>query len=174
MKSIYLLVFTFILGPGCINKSENINLIYSDSLISDYGLGLEMNYYFDGDLEFKLIAQEIQELKYPVEKNVFPNGVKVLVFNKNFDTIAKINSDFAVQKKEEKLVELSNNVFLINEKNEQLSTEKLFWNSEEKKIYTDSFVTITTDNEIIMGYGFSANQSFSNYSLLNITGTIYL
>ena len=63
---------------------------------------------------------------------------------------------------------------LINLKNEQLSTEKLFWNRENKTIYTDDFVTINTDKQIIMGYGFVTDQSFSTYSLSNITGTIYL
>ena len=60
-----------------------------------------------------------------------------------------------------------------NSINEQLYTEKLFWDGYEQKIYTDDFVTIKTENEIIMGYGFVTDESFSSYSLSNITGTIY-
>ena len=61
-----------------------------------------------------------------------------------------------------------------NIQNEQLNTESLFWDKNTKTIYTDDFVTINTKNEIIMGYGFVTDQSFSTYSLSNITGTIYL
>tara|TARA_B100000902_G_scaffold399614_1_gene471364 strand:- start:3428 stop:3952 length:525 start_codon:yes stop_codon:yes gene_type:complete len=174
MRILFYLILAFLVIPSCTQKKEDIELLYSDSLLSDYGLDVEMNFYFGGDLEFQLITQEIQRIQYPVVKNIFPKGIQVFVFDQSFDTIAKINSDFAVDKKEEKLVELSKNVILLNAKNEQLITEKLLWDRQEKRIYTDDFVTITTDNEIIMGYGFSTNQTFSTYSLSNITGTIYL
>ena len=78
------------------------------------------------------------------------------------------------KKKNEQLVEAFNNVILLNSKNEQLNTEKLFWDGNAKTIYTDGFVTIKTENEIIMGYGFVTDESFSSYSLSDITGTIYL
>ena len=60
-----------------------------------------------------------------------------------------------------------------NFKDEQLNTEKLFWNQETKKIYTDGFVTINTENQTVMGFGFSSDENFKNYKLSNITGTIY-
>ena len=99
---------------------------------------------------------------------------KVFVYNKKLDTVATIFSDFALQDNHAKVVEVKKNVVLKNSKNEQLNTEKLFWDREKKQIYTDDFVTINTDNEIIMGYGFLTDQSFSTYTLSNITGTIYL
>ena len=138
MRSFFYLILAFLVIQGCINKNQDIETTSSDPLLSDYGLDLEMNYYFGGDLEFQLLAQEIQQIKYPVVKNVFPKGIQVFVFDTNFDTIAKINSDFAVHKKEEKLVELSKNVLLLNAQNEQLITEKLLWDRQEKTIYNNA------------------------------------
>ena len=159
---------------GCVNKIQETDFIDTESIIADYGLDIEINYYLKGHLEFKLTAPQIEQFSDSVEKNVFSKGIKVFVYNNDFDTVATISSDFAIQNKNENLVEVKKNVILTNSKNEQLSTEKLFWDRETKTIYTDDFVTINTENEIIMGYGFVTDQSFSTYSLSNITGTIYL
>ena len=148
--------------------------MYSDLSIDDYGLDLEIDYYLKGKLEFKLIAPEMKKVLEPIEKNIFPKGMRVFIYNQKLDTIATISSDFAIQNKNKNLVEVKKNVVLKNNQNEQLNTEKLFWNKDKKQIYTDDFVTINTENEIIMGYGFLTDQTFSTYSLSNITGTIYL
>ena len=126
------------------------------------------------DLEFQLLAPEIKTIHSPNEENIFPKGIKVFVYNEDLDTIATISSDFAIQNKDEQIVEVRKNVILNNLNQEQLITEKLFWDRENKKIYTDDFVTLRTKNQIIMGFGFSTDQQFSTYSLSNITGTIYL
>ena len=65
---------------------------------------------------------------------------------------------------------------MSNNNNEQLSTERLFWNNATKKIYTElqDVVTLNTEKQIITGFGFTSDQYFSTYSLSNITGTIYL
>ncbi len=172
LKFVVLLVFFTL--TSCVNKIQDINLLYSDSSIYDYGLDLEIDYYLKGKLEFKLIAPEMQKVLDPIEKNIFPKGIQVFIYNQKLDTIATISSGFAVQNNNKKLVEVKKNVVLKNSQNEQLNTEKLFWDKDKKQIYTDEFVTINTENEIIMGYGFLTDQTFSTYSLSNITGTIYL
>ena len=167
-------LFFLLICLGCVNNIKDIDLLYGKSKIDDYGLGVEINYYLEGVLEFKLIAPEMEKISDPIEKNIFSKGLQVFVYNKKLDTVATIFSDFALQDNHAKVVEVKKNVVLKNSKNEQLNTEKLFWDRDKKQIYTDDFVTINTDNEIIMGYGFLTDQSFSTYTLSNITGTIYL
>jgi len=158
---------------GCSNNIQDIKLLYKESVDYDFGLDIETNYYLKGQLEFKLLAEEMKKFREAGE-NIFPKGIKVIVYNQNSDTTAIMSSEFAIQKKNEQLVEAFNNVILRNSKNEQLNTEKLFWDGNSKTIYTDDFVTIKTENKIIMGYGFVTDESFSSYSLSDITGTIYL
>ena len=162
----YLLTFF-----SCVNKLEDINFNSSSDNLGDFAKNIELSYYLKGNLEFKLIAPEMNQL---TEINTFPNGIDVYVYNQNFDTIATISADYAIQNKITHIVEVSRNVILINSDMEQLNTEQLFWNSETKKIYTDDFVTINTENQIIMGFGLEADQYFSTFTLSNITGTIYL
>ena len=138
------------------------------------GMGITMSYYSHSNIEFQLVASKVKHFHVPHEETVFSDGVKVLVYDKKLDTIAKILADSVIQKKNQDMVEIRKNVILRNIKNEQLHTENLFWDIKEGRVYTEDFVTINTQKEIIMGYGFVTNQKFSNYSIYNITGTIYL
>tara|TARA_B100001250_G_C19660050_1_gene726632 strand:+ start:298 stop:816 length:519 start_codon:yes stop_codon:yes gene_type:complete len=170
----YCFFLCLILLFGCVNNIKDIDEAYLESIINDHGEGVEIRYYLEGNLEFQLFASEMEV--FSDEKNLFPKGIKVYVFNNNLDTIATIFSDFAIHNKNDALIEIRRNVILKNNKNEQLSTERLFWSKDTKKIYTkeEDLVTLNTEKQIIMGYGFVSDQYFSTYSLSNITGTIYL
>ena len=61
---------------------------------------------------------------------------------------------------------------VVNKKGEQLNTEELYWDEKKETIYSEVFVKITTDEEIIMGEGFEADQNFTNYTLSKVTGQI--
>lgn len=167
-------IFTFYILLGCSHKVEYVEQLNEQPISYDLALDIEIDYYIKGQLAFKLIADEMQQIKDLSGRNIFPKGIKVEVYDQELETTAIISSDFAIQNKPEKLVKASQNVILINSENEQLNTETLFWDGKEKKIYTDDFVTINTENEIIMGYGFITDESFSSYSLSDITGTLYL
>ena len=56
------------------------------------------------------------------------------------------------------------------EKQQKLNTEELFWKPDTKKIFTDKFVTIKLENEILYGTGFDADQDLSNYTMKNPEG----
>jgi hypothetical protein len=51
----------------------------------------------------------------------------------------------------------------------RLETDELMWRKEHKKIVTDKFVRITTEDEVIEGYGFESDQSLRNYVIYDIT-----
>ena len=70
IKFFFLLVFCIL--TSCVNKIQDIDLLYSDLSIDDYGLDLEIDYYLKGKLEFKLIAPEMKKVLEPIEKNIFP------------------------------------------------------------------------------------------------------
>ena len=53
-----------------------------------------------------------------------------------------------------------------------MNSEELIWDEKKKIIYSEQFVRITTDESIIMGKGFEADQSFETWEIFNPTGTI--
>ena len=69
-------------------------------------------------------------------------------------------------------MEAKGDVVFINEVGEKLNTEHLIWNQKEERIYSEEFVKITTADEIIWGEGFESNQSFTNFKIKHIKGTI--
>ena len=69
-------------------------------------------------------------------------------------------------------MEAKNNVVIVNAEGEQLNTEHLIWDRKKRIIYSNVFVKITTEDEIIMGEGFESNEQFSKYKILKPKGTI--
>ena len=67
-------------------------------------------------------------------ENIFQSGIEVCVFNAELDTVLTIKSDYAFQNKADDVFE-AKNVILINNKNEQLMTEHLIWNTKSKNLH---------------------------------------
>ena len=64
------------------------------------------------------------------------------------------------------------NVRVLNIKCEKLGTEELVWDQQKGRIYTDKFVKITTPDQIITGEGMESDQTFSDWEIMNVSGTI--
>mgnify|MGYP002633343587 FL=1 len=61
-------------------------------------------------------------------------------------------------------------VVAINDSsNIMLETEELMWRKKDDKIVTDKFVRITSEEEIIEGYGLESDQHIKNYVIRNVT-----
>ena len=61
-------------------------------------------------------------------------------------------------------------VVAINDSsNIKLETDELMWCKKDEKIISDKFVRITSDEEIIEGYGFESDQQIKNYVIRNVT-----
>lgn len=101
----------------------------------------------------------------------FPEGI-YLEFYDEFGKISstlKANSAYFF-KEENKWRGLGDVVVVNVEKKQQLNTEELFWKPDTKKIFTDKFVTIKLEKEILYGTVLEADQDLSNYKLKNIQG----
>ena len=85
---------------------------------------------------------------------------------------SELKAKYAIHYENESKWEAQKDVVVINEKGDQLNTEKLVWNEREEKLTSDEHVKITTAEEIIYGKGFEANQDFSRYKIFNVKGRI--
>jgi hypothetical protein len=50
----------------------------------------------------------------------------------------------------------------------------MFWDTRNKKVYSDQFIKISTDSEIITGRGFESDDRLENYKILNISGILHI
>jgi len=62
-------------------------------------------------------------------------------------------------------------VVAVSDSGITLMTDELIWKNSNKKIVTDKFVRIISDDEIIEGYGFESDQDLKNYTIFDITYT---
>jgi LPS export ABC transporter protein LptC len=102
----------------------------------------------------------------------FRSGIKVDLYNNKNDSV-RVTSKYA-KCTDNNLWELRDSVVIINENNEKLETELLFWNQEKDRIYTDRFVKITSEDEVTQGIGFESDSHLIKRRIFKVTATIYL
>ncbi|MCB0510899.1 MAG: LPS export ABC transporter periplasmic protein LptC [Chitinophagales bacterium] len=102
----------------------------------------------------------------------FPDGLELYVYDKegNQESVLRANEGKMADNSED--LEVNGDVRIENIKGEKLNTESLTWNKLDKKIRSDGFVKIFTNDEIIYGNGFEADENFTNYVIFNISGVV--
>ncbi|HOM41658.1 MAG TPA: LPS export ABC transporter periplasmic protein LptC, partial [Bacteroidales bacterium] len=93
----------------------------------------------------------------------FRKGITVLFHDGNPEPVASLTSKYARFNEDKKLWELKDSVVVVNEKKETLETELLYWDQEKDFVYTDRFVRITSEEQIVMGTGLEANSRFTRW-----------
>jgi LPS export ABC transporter protein LptC len=104
----------------------------------------------------------------------FKWGIKVDFFDKKEKHAGSVTSKYAKYTKTNNLWELRDSVVVLNDKNDKLETELLFWNQTSDKIYTDRFVKITNTDQIIQGFGFESDSHLQHRKIKKVSATIYL
>lgn len=60
-------------------------------------------------------------------------------------------------------------VVAVNDSGVTIATDELMWRNKDQIIVSDKFVTITSPQEQIEGYGFESDQHLRNYTIYRIT-----
>jgi LPS export ABC transporter protein LptC len=103
----------------------------------------------------------------------FPTGIKVDFYNGKDKPEGIVTSKYA-KCINNNLWELRDSVVVVNDNNERLETEQLFWNQEKDRIYTDRFVKITNEDVVSQGIGFESDSHLSRRKLGKVSADIYL
>lgn len=99
-------------------------------------------------------------------------GLKVDFYDINGKIQSYLTADYGISYPDDKKIVVRQNVEILNVKGERLNTEELHWQQDSGKIYTDRFVRITTKDQIITGTGLVSDQAFSDWEILNVSGTL--
>lgn len=102
----------------------------------------------------------------------FPEGIYLEFFDKTGKLTSTLSANTAFYFKSENKWRGRGKVEVKNiEKNQQLNSEELFWMPDTKKIFTNKFVTITTESDVVYGTELDAAEDMSTYTLKNPKGT---
>lgn len=138
---------------GPLKKAQNIELYYTEKEL----------------VKVKMVAAELHEFKNGDRE--FPKGIYLEFYNEFGKMSSTLRANHAFFFKKDNLWRGRGKVEVKNiEKNEQLNTEELFWKQTEEQIYTDKFVTIRQQGDVIYGKGLEAKQDMSEYEILNPEG----
>lgn len=136
---------------GPMFESENVRIMITDSTV--------VKVIMSG-------AKQLQQQNGDVE---FPEGIKVTFYDKSGEKISELTAQEGFKAAEENFYRARGDVYVRNlQKKETLSTEELYWDPELHEIYTDKFLTIQTEDELIMAEGMRAPEDFSTYELVKI------
>jgi LPS export ABC transporter protein LptC len=132
------------------------------------------SYYSDSAVvRIKMVAPK--QLEFENNDSEFPEGLYLEFYDKNGTLSSTLEASYAYKyNKEDKWRALRNVIVKNIENNEELHTEELFWEPQKELVYTNKFVRIETEDQILMGEGMEASQDFSWWRILDARGTISL
>jgi LPS export ABC transporter protein LptC len=169
---VFLLVLGFLLN-GCENDKSEIARVSEKAIDSGEQIkGLETLYSDSGIVKVRVVAPFLKKTTFPKPVTEMPQGLLIQFFNEHQQVISKLSAKYAIHYEQENRWEARNDVVVVNEKGDQLNTEKLIWDERKERLSSDQFVKIKTNEEIIYGNGFEANQDFSRYRIFNVKGRI--
>jgi LPS export ABC transporter protein LptC len=142
---------------GPLSEAQNVELFFSENDHVKIRMTAEVLYEFqNGDREF-------------------PKGVFIEMFDVTRKVSSTLRANHAYYFKTEDHWRGRGNVELKNiEKQQQLNSEELFWKPKDQKVYTDKFVTIRQDGDVLYGQGLTANEDLSDYVITNPSGDMEL
>ena len=124
--------------------------------------------------KYRVLAPEYIKVNREKEKyEEFPKGIHVLSYDPAGKMIGSIKAKYAKKLEDEMLWEARNEVVIINAEGKKLETELLYWDMKKELIYSDRYVKLSADGQIIEGNnGFHSDQNLNHPVFENISGSI--
>lgn len=119
----------------------------------------------------KVILTAAKILEFANGDEEFPEGIFIEFYDELGNKTSTLRANDAYFFKQENKWRGRGNVEVMNtQKQEQLNTEELFWTPNDKKIFTDKFVTIKLQSEVLYGTGLEAKEDLSDYRIKDPSG----
>jgi lipopolysaccharide export system protein LptC len=174
-RAIILLLISAQALVSCEKKSGNYPAIDILTLPSLTGKDFRTIYTDSGLVQLELFAPLMES--YNRNDNPyteFRKGIKVLFHDGHKDPVGSVTAKYAKYTQDKNLWELQDSVVAINEAGEKLETELLYWDEKKGTIFTDRFVKITTEDQIIQGYGLESDTRLTKRKIKNLSAIIYI
>ena len=158
---------------ACNNSLEEAKLIVSRANVNiEKGKDVQINYSDNGVVRIQ--ASGPKATRFNTEKPYleFSEGIKILFYNSAREVESTLTAKHATAVENSHSMTARDSVVVVNNKGEVLNTDELIWDEGKKIIYSNSFVKISTKDEILYGNGMIANENFTDYTIKHITGTI--
>lgn len=139
-----------------VETAENVKIIYSV------------------DAKIQMIMEAPLMVRFEDERQYMelPKGLVMTFYDASMNVTSRISANYAIRYLDKEVIEARNDVVVENiENNEKLNTEELIWDRTRGLIYTEKFVKITTQEEVLYGNGFESDEQFDSWVIKNPRGT---
>ncbi len=165
-----------LLAAACKNDLEQLAAIEVDADAPDR-LTHQVEYLYSdsGFVRNRLQAGRVSEyLTKGAEHTELDQGVELVFLEHDGSRGSVLTARRAsILPGEERMV-VEENVVFVNKRGERLETERLVWDQDSDRIWTDRPVRIHRGRDIIHGQGLDANEDFSRYRIHRITGQVFI
>lgn len=174
-KILYIIGFYFLLS--CSENEKTIPKDYEQvrkALPVQEGKNIRYFYTEQTVLKAVLEAPHFREILDTNQHSIvlFDSSFKIVFYNSEGKKESELRANRGLYYNKKGYAEARGNVVVINEKNEKLETEKLFWYKASDKLSTNALVKITRQDEILFGDSLVSNTSFTNYKIYKLKGRI--
>jgi LPS export ABC transporter protein LptC len=132
------------------------------------------DYTENGKIQNRLEVSRLDRFEGENRRIEISEGFTLIFFDSTGIEEARLRANRGIFQEELGIMKAMEDVELRNNKNEQLNTEELIWLQDSGKVYTEEFVKITRADGVIFGRGLTTDETFSSYSLKEISGDIYV
>ena len=139
--------------------TRGVSTLISDSGVTRYRINTE---------EWKVYDRK-QPSYWAFEKKIYLEKFDTL-----FQVEASIEADTAYFFDKKKLWKLIGHVHVQNLKGEKFDTELLYWDQNQKKVYSDKRVRIEQPDQIIYARCFESNEQMTKYRFFQTDGIFYV
>ncbi len=101
---------------------------------------------------------------------VFPDGMYLVKFDNDMKETGTFTADTATYFSQKRLWRFDRNVRYRSVDGDRLLTQQLFWDQNQQKVYSDSFIHLERADRTIEGFGFEADQNMREYTVRKPSG----
>lgn len=100
----------------------------------------------------------------------FPEGLYLIKYDAQLRQISSVACDTARYYKLDKLWELKGNVEMKNAPKDLFLSQRLYWNQRKHTIYSDTFMHVETETQMLEGTGFISDENLRSYRVIKPKG----
>lgn len=154
-----------------------------EAMEAETGVLLPTQVIYDGNISYSSGGVITSRLRSPEIRRFQNKDSTVVYMQKGFtavfyDSAGHFESELTAEKgtwyETRRVMYGEKNVVFRNRKGETLKTQRLTWLQDSARIITDDSITIIRPDGLIRGVGLTAAEDFSNYTIRQITGTLYV
>ena len=169
-----ILIFIFSAIVGCSDSELNLQALEkSEAVVVQRAEEVEILYSDSAQILVRITGPVLLDYLDKLEpKTEFPEGIKVDFFKEGRTVNSILTARYGIRFPKENKTIVRDSVVFKTVEGERLETEELIWDETQAKVYSNKFCRIYKKDEIIQGYGFESNESFTQSKIKKVTGRI--